>query len=142
MTSTDVIWDIVAWASLPLLALLAAVIAWKRLIREFPFFFVYVSVTVVIGVVRFIAYKGYSAKAYFYVFWSSDFVILLATFLAIYEIFLRRIFPGFARVRFYRNLFPAVAVIISLAAFLMALQGPDHRAAFLTTSRVFDFLRS
>jgi hypothetical protein len=142
MTSTDWIWDVVAWISLPLLVLLAGVMVWRRLQREFPFFFAYVTVTALVGVVRFIAYKGYSAKVYFYVFWSSDFVILLVTFLSIYEIFLKRIFPGFIRVRFYRYLFPVVAVIISLFAFMMALHAPDQRAAFLTTSRIFDFLRS
>lgn len=142
MASSALIWEIVAWVSLPLLVLLAGVMLWKRLTREFPFFFVYVTVTAAIGVVRFITYKYYPPKVYFYVFWSSDFVILLTTFLAIYEIFLRRLFPGFAQVRFYRYLFPVVAVLISLVAFLMALHAPDQRAAFLTISRIFDFLRS
>lgn len=142
MTSTDWIWDVVAWVSLPLLVMLAGVMLWRRLAREFPFFFSYVTVTAFIGVIRFVAYKGYSAKVYFYVYWSSDFVILLVTFLAIYETFLKRLFPGFARVRFYRYLFPSFAVLISLIAFLMALHAPDQRAAFLTTSRIFDFLRS
>jgi hypothetical protein len=142
MPSSDWIWDVVAWMSLPLLVFLAGAMVWKRLVREFPFFFTYVTVTAVIGVIRFIAYKGYSAKVYFVVYWSSDFVILLTTFLAIYEVFIRRIFPGFVRVRFYRYLFPLFAFIISLAAFLTALHAPDQRAAFLTISRVFDFLRS
>jgi hypothetical protein len=142
MQSADLIWDIIAWASLPLLVLLAGVIVWKRLAREFPFFTLYVALTALIGVIRFVAYKGYSAKVYFIVFWSSDFIVLLITFLAIYEIFLRRLFSGFASVRLYRYLFPIVAVIISLAAFLMALHAPDQRAAFLTISKVFDFLRS
>jgi len=142
MTLTDWIWEVVAWISLPLLVMLAGVMLWKRLARDFPFFFTYVTVTAFVGVIRFIAYKGYSAKVYFYVYWSSDFVILLVTFLAIYEIFLKRLFPGFARVRFYRYLFPSFAVLISLIAFLMALHARDQRAAFLTISRIFDFLRS
>lgn len=142
MTSTDWIWDVVAWVSLPLLIMLAGVMFWRRLVRDFPFFFTYVTVTAFIGVLRFIAYKGYPPKVYFYVYWSSDFVILLVTFLAIYEIFLKRLFRGFARVRFYRYLFPSFAVLISLIAFLMALHAPDQRAAFSTVSRIFDFLRS
>ncbi len=142
MPLSNWIWDVVAWMSLPLLALLAGVMVWKRLVREFPFFFTYVTVTAVIGVIRFVAYKGYSAKVYFVVYWSSDFVILLATFLAIYEVFLRRTFPGFTRVRFYRYLFPIVAFILTVAVLVMALQAHDRRAVFLTISRVFDFLRS
>jgi hypothetical protein len=142
MPSSGWIWDVVAWISLPLLVLLAGVMLWKRLEREFPFFFTYVTVTAAIGVIRFVAYKWYSADVYFVVYWSSDFVILLTTFLAIYEVFLRRLFPGFSRVRFYRYLFPIVAFALSLAALLMALYAHDRRAAFLTISRVFDFLRS
>jgi hypothetical protein len=142
MTSSDWIWDDVAWVSLPLLVILAGVMLWRRLARDFPFFFTYVTVTAFIGVMRFIAYKGYSAKVYFYVYWSSDFVILLVTFLAIYEIFLKSIFPGFGKVRFYRYLFPSFALLISSLAFLMVLHAPEQKAAFLTTSRVFDFLRS
>ncbi len=45
-------------------------------------------------------------------------------------------------VRFYRYLFPTVAFVISLLAFLMDLHAPDTRAAFLVTGRIFDFLRS
>ena len=140
--ANNFIWDVVAWISLPLLVVLAGVMMWKRVARVFPYFFTYVVVTAAIGVVRFVAYKNYSAKVYFVVYWSSDFVILLTTFLAIYEVFLRRIFPGFAKVRFYRYLFPIVAFLISTAAFFLALHAKDQRAAFLTISRVFDFLRS
>jgi hypothetical protein len=142
MTSTQWIWDVVAWVSLPLLVILAGVMLWRKLAREFPFFFTYAAVTAFIGIIRFVTYKEYSAKAYFYVYWSSDFVIFLVTSLAIYEIFLKRIFPGFGRVRFYRYLFPSFAVLISIVAFLMALHAPDQRAAFLMTSRILDFLRS
>jgi hypothetical protein len=136
------IWDVVAWISLPLLAMLAGVMIWKKLEREFPFFFAYTTLTALIGLIRFIAYKGYSANVYFYVFWISDSVILLVTFLAIYETFLKRIFPGFARVRFYRYLFPVVAIIIGAAALIIALHSMDTRGAFLATARIFDFLRS
>lgn len=142
MTLTELIWDGVAWVSLPLLVILAGVMLWRRLAREFPFFFTYVAVTVFIGVIRFVVYKGYSANVYFYVYWSSDFVVFLVTSLAIYEIFLKRIFPRSGRVRFYRYLFPCFVVLISLVAFLMALHAPNQRTAFLATSRILDFLRS
>jgi hypothetical protein len=142
MTPTSWLWDLLAWFSLPLLALLAGVLAWRRLHREFPFFFAYVLVALLAGVVRFVVYKLFSTTVYFYVFWCSDFVGILAAFLAIYETFLRRIFPGFARVRFFRYLFPAAAVLIALLGFLTALHAPDKRTAFFVTSRVFDFVRS
>ncbi len=142
MTPTSWLWDLLAWLSLPLLALLAGVIAWRRLQRSYPFFFSYVLIAFLAGVVRFVAYKAFSGTVYFYVFWFSDVVVVLAALLAIYETFLRHIFPGFAAVRFYRYLFPAAAVVIALLGFLTALHSFDTRAAFYITSRVLDFIRS
>jgi hypothetical protein len=142
MTSTGWIWDFFAWLSLPLLALLAGVMAWRKLNRLFPFFFFYVVMICLIGVIRFIAYKGFSVAVYFYVFWGSDSVVLLLSFSALYEIFLKRIFPGFHKIRFYRYLFPAVGVLIAILAFVTALHSPDKRTSFLIMSRIFDFLRS
>jgi len=142
MTPTNWLWDLLAWLSLPLLALLAGVLVWRKRQRDYPFFFAYVFVALLAGVVRFVVYKAYSPRVYFYVFWWSDFIGVLAAFLAIYETFLRRIFPSFANVRFYRYLFPAAAAMIALLAFLTALHAPDKRTAFFVTSRVFDFVRS
>ncbi|MGC2695180.1 MAG: hypothetical protein WA738_05255 [Candidatus Angelobacter sp.] len=142
MTSANWFWGLLAWASLPLLAVLASVLIWRRLQREFPFFLSYVAVAFLVGVIRFVVYKTCSPTAYFYVFWCTDVVVVLAALLAIYETFLRRIFPGFAAVRFYRYLFPAAAVVIAFLGFLTALYSADTRAAFLITSRVLDFIRS
>lgn len=142
MTSANWFWSFLAWASLPLLAILAGVLIWRRLQREFPFFWSYVSVAFLVGVIRFVVYKTCSSTAYFYVFWCSDVVVVLAALLAIYETFLRRLFPNFAAVRFYRYLFPAGAIVIAFVGFLTALHSADTRAAFLITSRVLDFIRS
>ncbi|HEY7405926.1 MAG TPA: hypothetical protein VIB39_20540 [Candidatus Angelobacter sp.] len=142
MTPADWIWNFLAWLSLPLLALLAGVIAWRGLQRRFPFFFFYVLIAFFVGVVRFVAYKLFSRTVYFYVFWTSDVVVVLAALLAIYETLLRRIFPGFAAIRFYRYLFPAGAALIGMLGFLSALHSPDKRSAVLVISRVLDFIRS
>lgn len=142
MTLTSWFWSFLAWLSLPLLAVLACVIAWRRLQREFPFFLSYVSVACLVGVIRFAVYKICSPTVYFYVFWCSDVVVVLAALLAIYETFLRRMFPGFAAVRFYRYLFPTAVGLIALFGFLSAMHSADTRAAFLITSRVLDFIRS
>ncbi len=115
---------------------------WRKLHRTFPFFFAYVLVTCLIGVIRFIIYKNFSPVIYFYVYWCSDLILLVASFSALYEIFLQRIFPGFFKVRFYRFLFPLAAVLIGALAFLTALHAPDKRATFLIISRVYDLLRS
>lgn len=142
MTPTSWLWDILAWFSLPVLGLLAAFMAKRKFYREFPFFFAYVLIACLVGVVRFVVYKECRPIVYFYVFWCSDFVLLTAAFLTLYETFLRRIFPAFSAARLYRYLFPAAAGVIAFLAFLTALDSPDRRAAFLITSRIFDFLRS
>ncbi|HKD78983.1 MAG TPA: hypothetical protein VKH81_04775 [Candidatus Angelobacter sp.] len=122
--------------------MLAAVIFWRRLQRKFPLFLVYVLTAFFVGVIRFVVYKLCSSLVYLYVFWASDVVVVLAALLAIYETFLRRIFPGFAAVRFYRYLFPAAAVIIAILGFLSAVRSHDTRTAFYMTTRVLDFIRS
>src|SRR5262249_51350884 len=63
-------------------------------------------------------------------------------FLAIYEVFLRRLFPGFQKIRFYRKLFSWVAVGVLVLTVLTALQAHDKGAAFRMASRAFDFART
>jgi len=136
------LWLAVAWFSLPVLGVLGGVFVWRRLYRELPFFFFYVLAAFSVGTVRLLTYKLASPKVYFYVFWYSDFVAVMAALLAIYEVFLRRLFPSFHRVRLYRVLFPTAAFVIALLAFLTAAHAGDRRAAFHATSRALDFLRS
>ncbi len=142
MTISGWLRDVLGWLSVPILALLAGLIARRKLYREFPFFFAYILIACFVGVVRFIVYKEYSQILYFYVYWCSDFVLVVSAFLALYETFLRRIFPGFSSVRLYRYLFPTAAVVVALLAFLTALHSPNRNAAYFITTRIFDFLRS
>ncbi|HEY6274228.1 MAG TPA: hypothetical protein VIX19_19770 [Terriglobales bacterium] len=141
MTDTGWLWVVLGWLSLPLVGLLGGVCAWRKTYRELPFFFAYVVTVFLLGVVRLLAYKA-GGQRYFYVYWYSEFVGVMAASLAIYEVFLRRIFPSFYKVRFYRFLFPSVALAIGLLAFLTALAAHDRREALSMTSRAFDFLRS
>jgi hypothetical protein len=143
MTITKWLWDGIVWLSLPLLGVLGGVFVWRRLYRELPFFFLYVLSGLLIGVVRLITYRLGSSQAYFYVYWYSEFAGTMAPMLAIYEVFLRRLFPAFHKVRLYRFLFPAAAFVIAFLAFLSAAHAAtDLRAAFDSTSRALDFLRS
>jgi len=142
MTNIQWLWDALAWLSVPLLWLLAGLFVRRKYYRDFPFFFAYVVVASLAGVLRFVVYGGFSQRAYFYTYWFSDFVVVTAAFLAIYETFLRRVFPGFFKQRLYRYLFPAVAVALGLLAFLTALLSPDKNTAYFATTRVFDILRS
>jgi hypothetical protein len=131
---------VVDWMALPLLALLAGVLLYRRYQREFPLFFVYVIATDVIGITRLLASRG-SMKLYHDVYWISDVVLAVFAFLVTYELFFRRLFPAFYKVRFFRYLFPCVALLITLSGALSALYG-GRLAVLLMIVRVYEFLRA
>jgi hypothetical protein len=139
MTDIGLFWEIVDWLSLPILAALAVILLWRGHRREFPFFFWFVVVTEFSTVLRFLV-RFSSPQTYFYAYWISDLVITVFNFLAVYELFVRRLFPRFFKVRFYRYLFPIMAAIIIFFGWLTALQAPDKNAAFLIEARVLDFV--
>jgi hypothetical protein len=94
-----------------------------------------------IGILRYIAFR-LGPHPYFYTYWISELAAAVTVSLALYEVFLRRLFMRFYKVRFYRNLFPGIAIVILLMTIITALQAPDKRAAFLMASRGFDFVRT
>lgn len=139
---TSWLWEIIQWLSLPVLGCLAIVLFRRKYHRDFAFFTAYALIVCVIGVIRFVVYKEFSATIYFYAYWLSDFVIYLAALLAIYETFLRRLFPGGFKVRFFRYLFPSAAALVFLLTFLTAFDSHNKRALLFITSRALDFLCS
>jgi hypothetical protein len=142
MSDAGWVWVALGWFSLPLLGVVGVVCVRRRIYRELPFFFAYVLAAFLIGTVRFLIYKLGSPRAYFYVYWYTDFMSVIAALLAIYEVFLLRIFPSFYKVRFYRLLFPVAASVIAFLAFLTAVAAADRKEALSMTSRALDFLRS
>lgn len=135
-----VFWQVVGWLSLPVLAVLAGVLVWRKTYREFPYFFNYVVSAEAIGLGRLCVYYYLGRTAYLYTYWISDVLITLFALLTTYELFLRRLFPAFHKTPFYRRLFPFVAVVLSLLAAPIALQ-TNHLHGLLVTLHVLDFLR-
>ncbi len=135
MTHTGWLWEILEWLSLPVLAVVAGILVWRRLYREFQLFFWYLVITEIATGVRFIAQFG-TFQTYYYVYWTSDLAITIFSFLAVYELFMLRLFPRFHKVRFYRYLFPAVASGIIFLGWVAALEAPDKTAAFLVEDRI------
>jgi len=131
---------LIDWISLPSLMLLACVLLYRKTHREFPLFFYYVVSTALIGIARLVASRG-PVTTYYYVYWISDIIETVFAFLATYELFIKRLFPAFYRVRFYRYLFPAAAVIVTALAVLAALMG-HHQTVFVITIQVYAFLRA
>ncbi|HEU4415285.1 MAG TPA: hypothetical protein VFT65_10930 [Candidatus Angelobacter sp.] len=121
--------------------LVSGILLWRKTYRQLPFFFIYVLSAWLFGVVRYAAFL-FGPQPYFYVYWISELAGAVTVSLALYEVFLRRLFMRFYKIRFYRNLFPAIAVLIFLLTIVTVLEKSDRRAAFLVASRGFDFART
>jgi hypothetical protein len=128
------------WFSLPALALLAGILLYRKLHKEFPLFFSYIVATELVGLAR-LAASSAPTKVYSYTYWISDVVLVAFAFLATYELFIKRLFPGFYRIRFFRYLFPAVAFAVTLVVVGVALYS-NHGRALLLTAKIYEFLRA
>jgi hypothetical protein len=134
------IYAVIDWAALPSLAVLALLLFVRKYHRDYPLFFAYVVVADVIGISRLWASR-LPLKFYFYVYYISDIAIVVFAFLAIYELFIQRLFPAFYKVRFFRYLFPAAALVITMVgAGIAAYSG--NLSALMITERVYEFARA
>ena len=133
--------NLLFWFAVVILTLLAAVFLWRRLWRELPLFFLYIASAPVLGILRFLVYRS-SQNAYFYVYWISELAEAVIFSLALYEVSIRRLFPRFHKVRFYRALFPAASAAILVLTIVAVLQSTDRKAAFQVASSAFDFVRT
>lgn len=129
------------WFPVVVLILVSILFVRYRIYGELPFFFLYIVSSPLAGLLRYSTF-GLNKSLYFYVYWISELEVAVVFALAVYEVFLRRLFPRFHKVRLYRALFPAVAGIILLLTILAALISPNRDAAFQLASQVFDFLRT
>ena len=117
------------WLALPSLALLAGILIYRKQQRQFPLFFLYVIATELVGLTRLSA-SGAPVLVYSYVYWISNIILVLFSLLAAYELFVKRLFPGFYKVRFFRYLFPMIAIY------------GNHKRLLLLTARTGEFLRA
>lgn len=130
----------VDWLALPSLAFLVGVLIFRNQQRQFPLFFFYVIVAELVGLTR-LAASGAPVRVYSYVYWISDIILVLFSLLAAYELFVKRLFPGFYKVRFFRYLFPMIAILVNIVVVLIAIYG-NHKRLLLLTARTGGFLRA
>jgi hypothetical protein len=138
MTEHHWLWFVLNWLGLPALALLAIVLIYRRWNRVFPYFLIYVISAEAIGLIRLAASRIFP-DVYSKIYWISDTVLAAAAFLAAYELLFRRLFPAFYRVRFYRSLFPAAAILITVLMIVSALFG-GHFSVLATAIHTYEFL--
>src|SRR5215831_14230548 len=118
---TGVYWQIIYWLSTPALAVVACVLLLRGLHRRFPIFFSYVVVACINDVARFVTYHQ-SFRAYAQTYWVSELINTVFALLATGELFLKRIFPQFQKIVFYRLLFTGAAAMIVELATMTALK--------------------
>lgn len=134
------VYFVIDWFALPSLALLACVLFYRNQQRQFPLFSLYVVAAELVGLTR-LAASGAPSLIYRYVYWISDIVVVLFSLLAAYELFVKRLFPGFYKVRFFRYLFPMVAILVNIVVVLLAIYG-NHKRLLLLAARAGEFLRA
>lgn len=131
---------VIDWFALPSLALLACILLYRNQQRQFPLFSLYVIAAELVGLTR-LAASGAPSLVYRYVYWISDIVVVLFSLLAAYELFVKRLFPNFYKVRFFRYLFPTIAILVNIGIVLLAIYG-NHKRLLLLTARADEFLRA
>ena len=112
--------QIVNWLGLPILLAIAVLLFKRKAQREYPYFFAYIVLVELAGMVRLLVLE-LVPKRYFGTFWVTNILIAVFGFLVSYELFARRLFPRFFTVALYRYLFPAIGIVLTLAAVLAAL---------------------
>jgi hypothetical protein len=133
-------WDLLGWVALPVVAVLLGVFLVRRWVSEYPFFFSYLIATEVVGIVR-LAWFAAPIHTYYYVYWVSDIIYTCFSLVATYELFVKRLFPGFYKVRLYRYIFLLAALLTTLSATALALIS-GHLKVLQATVYVYSFVRA
>jgi hypothetical protein len=108
-----------------LTAWVAALVARRKLHREFPFFFAYLFLSVLVPMIRLSVSRHYAT--FFTVFWATEALYALVAVLALYEVFHEVFLPFYQLWWWFRLLFPGAAVFIALLSVRNALHHPALR---------------
>lgn len=105
---------------------LAILLLWRKVNREFPFFFSYVSASIFIGLFRAAVASNY--LLYFKVYWTTEVIYIALTLLALHEAF-RKVFAAFYEKRWFWLFFPLVVAAIFAIAIAYRLGSPPVQAS-------------
>src|ERR1700680_2820354 len=113
---------------------LASILTWRKLYREFPFFFTYVCLSIIIPVIR-VSVSGHY-RLFVEVYWATEVIYALLALLALHEVF-RRVLIAFFSKWWFWLLFPcSVIAILAIATIYHAahLQAQANRVMSLIVS--------
>jgi len=103
----------------------------RRTYREFPIFFGYTALSVIVTV----ALWGASKNTTFYsdIYWASEALSVVLAFLALNEA-LRSVFRNFLGMRWFRLLFPGIGLVMICIAILRVILVPRPAFSLFTTT--------
>jgi hypothetical protein len=108
--------------ALGLTAWVAALVVRRKLHREFPFFFAYLILSVIVPLVRLSVSGDY--VTFFIVFWATEALYALVALLALYEVFHEVFLPFYLLWWWFWLLFPGAAIFIAFLSVRNALHNP------------------
>src|SRR5579859_2148883 len=100
----------------------AALVVRRKLHREFPFFFAYLILSIVVPLVRLSVSGNY--VTFFIVFWATEALYALVALLALYEVFHQVFLPFYTLWWWFRLLFTGAAVFIAFISIRNAVRHP------------------
>ena len=109
-----------------LTAWVAALVVRRKFHREFPFFFTYLIVSVLVPVLRLAVSGDY--PMFFTVFWATEALYAVLALLALYEVFHEVFLPFYQLWWWFRLLFPGAALLIAFLSIRHALHPWSQRA--------------
>ncbi len=115
--------SLTAFLDVPLLIAVVVLMVYRRLYKEFSFFFVYLLVVLAGDIVRRLFVYGLYKK-YFYAYWITEGINVLLGFFVLYEVFLIATFPRFRVILVYRRLFPVIGILVLALTVWMFLGAP------------------
>src|SRR5215469_1312340 len=131
-------YTVLPFVILTLLLAVVAVMVYRKLYREFPFFFTYLVTVIAAEVIRQVIFHFRMWTLYFYIYWITEALAVLISFFVLYEVFLVRLFPGFNITVIYRRLFPVMGVVVlALTAWMFfsaPSKGPSQAVAVIGES--------
>ncbi|MGE5321536.1 MAG: hypothetical protein ACM3SW_01655 [Actinomycetota bacterium] len=111
--------------SVALEAWLARLLILRDIRRHFPIFYTYTMYLLLVAAGRLAAVISY--RAYFYVYWWTDPLIMLLGLAGVHEVF-RWVYEGFYELRWFRRLYFGVIALVLLLTVWNALSNPPIQA--------------
>jgi hypothetical protein len=112
---------------------LCLLLLFRRTYREFPIFFSYTALSVIVTAALWGASRSRNTHYFSAIYWTSEALSVVLAFLALNEA-LRSVFRNFLGMRWFRWLFPGIGIVMLTAAALRIILFPRPAFSLFTTT--------